>query len=243
MLSMTLPPPRHIAFIMDGNGRYAKKHGIPTIQGHAKGAEAMKDIVRLCKKIGVEYVTFWAFSTENWKRPKIWLDQYFKLADHYLEKQSAIFFDNEVRVKAIGDLKQLPASTQNLLKKLESETAHFMGMQVNIALAYGGRNELTRAMQAIGEKIKSGILSPHEISEETIEAHLDTFGMPDIDILVRTGGDHRLSNYLLYQLAYTELYFTPTLWPDLGEDEIMTILNDFSKRERRYGNYTDDISK
>lgn len=227
---------------MDGNGRYAKKHSIPTIQGHAKGAETMKSMVRLCKKIGIEHATFWALSTENWKRPKIWLDQYFKLADHYLEKQSEVFFENEVRFKAIGNLKQLPLPTQNLLQKLENETHHFQGMQVNIALSYGGRDELRRAVTHIGEKIKEGILSPESISEELITAHLDTATLPDIDILVRTGGEHRLSNFMIYQLAYSELYFTQTLWPDLSEEEIMQIAKDFSQRERRYGNYLDDTT-
>ena len=230
---------KHIAFIMDGNGRYAKKHHIPTIQGHAKGAETMKSMVRLCKKMGIKHATFWAFSTENWKRPKIWLDQYFKLADHYLAKQSEVFFENEVRFKAVGNLIQLPLSTQKLLKKLEEETKHFEGMQVNIALSYGGRDDLARAMTHIGEKIKQGIISPESISEALIAEHLDTAGLPDIDILVRTAGDQRLSNFMLYQLAYTELYFTQTLWPDLSEEEIIQIVKDFSQRERRYGNYLD----
>lgn len=236
-------PPRHIAFIMDGNGRYAKKHSLPTIAGHTKGAEVMKDMVRACKMHAIPYVTFYAFSTENWKRPTFWVKQYFKLAEHYLSHQAQIFFDEKVRVKLIGNRNQLPENILTLLTQLEKDTAHFETMQVNLAMAYGGRDEIVRGVQKIAQHVKEGTFSPEDITEEIFEKYLDTWGIPDVDILIRTSGEQRLSNYLLYQLAYAELYFTPTLWPELTEQELHAMLNNFSERERRYGTYTDFVAE
>lgn len=224
---------------MDGNGRYAKKHHLPTIEGHRKGADTLKKIVKSCLEQSIPHATFYAFSTENWKRPKLFLDQYFCLANHYLKNEKKLFIDNQVKVKAIGDLSKLPSATRTFLNELEHETAHFSKLQVNLALSYGSRDEIVRACRKIATLAKEGQLELEAIDESLFDSFLDTQGIPPVDIMIRTSGEQRLSNYLLYQMAYAELYFVDTLWPDFSEDEFLKVLSDFSHRERRYGNYSD----
>ena len=227
--------PRHVAIIMDGNGRWAKARGLPRVRGHEEGAESVRVVVRACRKLGIEALTLYAFSEENWARPKAEVSALWQLLGRFLEKERAEMLDNGIRLNAIGSLERLPEATRRQLEQTMAATAHCTDMVLTLALSYGGRQEITRAARKLCEDVAAGRLSPSEITLEVVASRLYTADLPEVDLLIRTSGEQRISNFLLWQLAYTELYFTPTLWPDFREPQLMEALWDFSRRDRRFG--------
>ena len=226
--------PNHIAIILDGNGRWAKKRGMPRSYGHVKGCENLEDICEVAKELGVKYLTVYAFSTENWKRSKEEVDGLMKLFRNYLKKCIKISQKNNMRVKVIGDVSAFDPDIQESIAKLENYSKDFTELHFQIALNYGSRDEITRAVNRMLEDQKAGKLAT-PVEEETISNYLDTAGIPDPDLMIRTSGELRLSNYLLWQLAYTEFYFTYVPWPDFKRGELVKAIEKYNERDRRYG--------
>lgn len=226
--------PNHIAIILDGNGRWAKKRGMPRSFGHVKGCENLEDICEVAKELGVKYLTVYAFSTENWKRSKEEVDGLMKLFRNYLKKCIKISQKNNMRVKVIGDITAFDSDIQESIEKLEDFSKDFTDLHFQIALNYGSRDEITRAVNRMLEDQKAGKLET-PVSEDTISDYLDTAGLPDPDLMIRTSGELRLSNYLLWQLAYSEFYFTDVPWPDFKKEELVKAIEKYNERERRYG--------
>ena len=226
--------PNHIAIILDGNGRWAKKRGMPRSYGHVKGCENLEDICEVAKELGVKYLTVYAFSTENWKRSKEEVDGLMKLFRNYLKKCIKISQKNNMRVKVIGDVSAFDPDIQESIAKLEHFSKDFTELHFQIALNYGSRDEITRAVNRMLEDQKAGKLET-PVEEETISNYLDTAGIPDPDLMIRTSGELRLSNYLLWQLAYSEFYFTDVPWPDFKRDELVKAIEKYNERDRRYG--------
>ena len=226
--------PRHIAIIMDGNGRWAKKRGLPRSAGHAVGAETFRRVARYCRSIGIEYLTVYAFSTENWKRPQEEVDAIMALLEKYVGEALESMERNHVRVKFFGDPAALPQRLQELIAQAEALSERIEGCQVNICLNYGGRDEIVRAVRRYAASVAEG--AANDIDEAAFGNLLFSAGIPDPDLLVRPGGEQRLSNFLMWQSAYSELYFTDVLWPDFGEKEVNEAIAAYQKRERRYGN-------
>ncbi len=222
--------PTHIAIIMDGNGRWAKKRSLPRTAGHAAGSKNFKDIARYCNKIGLEYLTVYAFSTENWKRPKEEVDNIMKIFKDYLE-DAKNFKDENIKVRFIGDRSVLDPDIIRLMKEAEDASADATGLKLNIAINYGGRDEIVHAVKDI---VKSGI-SADDITEQTISERLYTAGQPDPDFIIRPSGEYRLSNYLIWQSAYAEYWFSDILWPDFKPKDLDRAIDDFNKRNRRFG--------
>ena len=220
--------PSHIAIIMDGNGRWAKEQGLNRTAGHEEGAKTVRKITQYCSDIGIKYLTLYAFSTENWERPKLEVEFLMKLLERYLKKELDVYLKNNIRFKAIGDLSRFSKSLQKTIFETQDKTANCSGLTQVLALNYGSKNEIIRAVKKLNEL-------QLEVSEENLESCLDTAGMGDVDVLIRTSGEVRLSNYLLWQNAYAEMFFTQTYWPDFNEAELDDILSDFAKRERRFG--------
>ena len=218
----------HIAMIMDGNGRWAKERGLKRTAGHEEGAKTVRKITEYCASIGIRYLTLYAFSTENWERPKLEVEFLMKLLEKYLKNELEVYLRNNIRFKAIGDLSRFSKSLQKTISNTEEKTSHCKGLTQVLALNYGSKNEIIRAIKKLNEQ-------KLEVTEENLESCLDTAGIPAVDILIRTSGEVRLSNYLLWQNAYAEMFFTQTFWPDFTESELDDILSDFSKRERRFG--------
>ncbi len=233
--------PRHIAIIMDGNGRWAKKQGKVRVFGHNKGVETVKEITEACAKIGVDYLTLYAFSTENWKRPKREVDALMKLLVSSIKKEINTLHDNSIRLFAIGDIASLPPKTRKELSKAIADTQHHTRMQLNLALSYSARWELTNAVRAIVEEAMSGKIKVEDIDEELVSGHLTTRGMPDPELMIRTSGEQRLSNYLLWQLAYAEFVFSPKLWPDFTSEDLYEAIYDYQNRERRFGKISEQL--
>ncbi|MBR0433525.1 MAG: isoprenyl transferase [Bacteroidaceae bacterium] len=236
--------PQHIAIIMDGNGRWAKQRGLPRTAGHAQGVEAVKRITEECVRLGVKYLTLYTFSTENWNRPADEISALMGLVLTNLEEE--IFMKNNVRFRVIGDIKRLPADVQKRLWEVMEHTADNDAMTMVVALSYSARWEITKAMKDIVWELKQtnltrATIDPEDITEEVIANHLETYFMPDPDLLIRTGGEQRISNYLLWQIAYSELYFCNTFWPDFDEQALQTAIADFQQRERRYGMTSEQI--
>ena len=226
--------PNHIAIILDGNGRWAKKRGMPRSYGHVKGCENLEDICEVAKELGVKYLTVYAFSTENWKRSKEEVDGLMKLFRNYLKKCIKISQKNNMRVKVIGDVSAFDPDIQESIAKLENFSKDFTELHFQIALNYGSRDEITRAVNRMLEDQKAGKLET-PVEEETISNYLDTAGIPDPDLMIRTSGELRLSNYLLWQLAYSEFYFTDVPWPDFKKEELVKAIEKYNERDRRYG--------
>lgn len=226
--------PNHIAIILDGNGRWAKKRGMPRSFGHVKGCENLEDICEVTKELGVKYLTVYAFSTENWKRSKEEVDGLMKLFRNYLKKCIKISQKNNMRVKVIGDITAFDSDIQESIEKLEDFSKDFTDLHFQIALNYGSRDEITRAVNRMLEDQKAGKLET-PVSEDTISGYLDTAGLPDPDLMIRTSGELRLSNYLLWQLAYSEFYFTDVPWPDFKKEELVKAIEKYNERDRRYG--------
>ena len=226
--------PNHIAIILDGNGRWAKKRGMPRSFGHVKGCENLEDICEVAKELGVKYLTVYAFTTENWKRSKEEVDGLMKLFRNYLKKCIKISQKNNMRVKVIGDITAFDSDIQESIEKLEDFSKDFTDLHFQIALNYGSRDEITRAVNRMLEDQKAGKLET-PVSEDTISGYLDTAGLPDPDLMIRTSGELRLSNYLLWQLAYSEFYFTDVPWPDFKKEELVKAIEKYNERDRRYG--------
>ena len=226
--------PNHIAIILDGNGRWAKKRGMPRSFGHVKGCENLEDICEVAKELGVKYLTVYAFSTENWKRSKEEVDGLMKLFRNYLKKCIKISQKNNMRVKVIGDITAFDSDIQESIEKLEDFSKDFTDLHFQIALNYGSRDEIARAVNRMLEDQKAGKLET-PVSEDTISGYLDTAGLPDPDLMIRTSGELRLSNYLLWQLAYSEFYFTDVPWPDFKKEELVKAIEKYNERDRRYG--------
>ena len=226
--------PNHVAIILDGNGRWAKSKGMPRGYGHIKGCENLERICEVAKELGIKYLTVYAFSTENWKRSKEEVEGLMKLFRNYLKKCMKLSKENKMRVKVIGDPSAFDEDIQKSIVEVEAYSSQFDELHFQIALNYGSRDEITRAVNKMLEDQKNGILTA-PVTEETISSYLDTAGIPDPDLLIRTSGEQRLSNYLMWQLAYTEFYFTEVPWPDFNKEELVKAIEKFNKRDRRYG--------
>ena len=227
--------PNHVAIILDGNGRWAKKKGMPRTYGHVKGCENLEKICSVAKELGVKYLTVYAFSTENWKRSKEEVDALMKLFRNYMKKCITISRDNKMQVRVIGDPTAFDPDLQEKIKELEEYSSQYDELYFQIALNYGSRDEIKRAVQKMAEDVKAEKLNPEEISEQTISDYLDTKGLPDPDLLIRTSGEERLSNFLMWQLAYTEFYFTDVAWPDFNKAEFEKAIAKYNQRDRRFG--------
>ena len=227
--------PNQVAIILDGNGRWAKKKGMPRTYGHVKGCENLEKICSVAKELGVKYLTVYAFSTENWKRSKEEVDALMKLFRNYMKKCIKISRDNKMQVRVIGDPTAFDPDLQEKIKELEEYSSQYDELYFQIALNYGSRDEIKRAVQKMAEDVKAEKLNPEEISERTISDYLDTKGLPDPDLLIRTSGEERLSNFLMWQLAYTEFYFTDVAWPDFNKAEFEKAIAKYNQRDRRFG--------
>ena len=227
--------PAHIAVIMDGNGRWAQKRNLPHMAGHNAGMQAMKEIVKASSTFGVKYLTVYAFSTENWKRSPAEVSGIFKLLVLYVEKELKELHENNVKIKILGDYEKLPAEAVKSLERSLETTKNNTGLQFNIALNYGGRDEILRSVRKLAKGVESGEFTADGITEDMISENLDTAGVPDPDLLIRTSGEMRLSNYLLWQCAYSEFVFTDVLWPDFSREEYEKTIDIFQNRKRRFG--------
>jgi undecaprenyl diphosphate synthase len=227
--------PRHVAIIMDGNGRWAQRRGLSRVEGHKRGKDAVREVVEASQEIGLEYLTLYAFSTENWQRPASEVQALMSLLRHYLRAELHKLLKNNVRLLAIGDFSRLPAAVRQPLEEAIRLTQNNDGLTVTLAVSYGSREEIVAAMRMLATAVQEGRLAPHDINEHVLTKFLWTAGVPDPDLLIRTSGEFRLSNFLLWQLAYTEIYVTETLWPDFGRAEFFRALIDYQSRERRFG--------
>ncbi len=227
--------PQHVAIIMDGNGRWAKARGLPRTAGHKKGADALRRTLDNCSKAGVRYLTIYAFSSENWKRPSDEINDLMQLLQHYLHQELENLHEKSVRLRFIGDLSRLDSEICEQLKYASDLTKNNKNFHLTIALSYGSRQEIVQTAQKLAQQAVDGKITPAQITEELFSNNLDTSELPELDLLIRTGGEKRLSNFLLWQSAYTEFYFSDTLWPDFDKADLISALNDFTKRERRYG--------
>jgi undecaprenyl diphosphate synthase len=221
---------KHIAIVMDGNGRWAQAKGLNRTKGHSQGANVVRDITTYASNIGLEYLTLYAFSTENWKRPKLEVDFLMKLLEKWLKQELPLYIENNVRFETIGDLSKLPKSTQKMIKKTKEKTAHHTGLTQILAINYGAKDEIIRAIRSIdsAEDIEN-------ITEKKFDKLLDTKNIPAVDIFIRTGGDRRISNFLLWQIAYAEIFFLDKMWPDFTKNDLEDILKEFEMIERRFG--------
>jgi undecaprenyl diphosphate synthase len=226
---------------MDGNGRWAKERGLPRIEGHRRGAEAVKRTLKAAQENGVEIITLYAFSVENWNRPKDEVDALMNLLDRFLADQLPELIKRKIRLRVIGRYEELPAHIQKRLRETEHATAHFTNHTLALALNYGARTEVIDAVKAIAHAVQAGTLNPDELDYNTFRDYLYTSDLPDPDLVIRTSGEARLSNFLLLQAAYAEIYFTPVLWPDFDESEFKVALNDYACRERRYGKTAEQL--
>lgn len=231
--------PVHIACIMDGNGRWAKGRGLPRVAGHREGVESVRDITEACAQLGVQHLTLYTFSTENWQRPRAEVTALMELLVRTLRREVERLRRNGIRLHTLGDLDRLPPRCAAELREAEAITAEESRMTLHLALSYSGRWELARAAQRLAAQVAAGTLAPEAITEDRLAAHLDTAGMPDPDLLIRTGGDFRISNFLLWQLAYTEIHVTNAYWPDFRREALYAALDDFQHRERRFGRVLD----
>jgi len=227
--------PRHIAIIMDGNGRWAKKKSLSRISGHIKGVDAVREIVTACREIGIKVLTLYAFSIENWRRPEEEVMALMELLKEYLLKEAEEMVQNNIRLYAIGRIEDLSPDVRNTLQEAIKKTEQCDGMILNLALSYGGRSEILHAVQGMLSDLQKGKIKPEEITLQRFPQYLWTRGIPDPDLLIRTSGEFRISNFLLWQIAYTELYVTDTLWPDFDREELLKAIADYQSRERRFG--------
>lgn len=227
--------PRHVAIIMDGNGRWAKRQRKPRLYGHKVGVDSVQNIVECSTEWGIEVLTLYAFSTENWKRPADEVGGLMGLLKNYLQKELKRMLQNRIRLTCIGDIEKLPSDVREVLEKTMADTASNDKLTLNLALSYGGRAELVAGVKEIASAFRDGAITLDEIDEPCIDSHLYTAGLPDPDLLIRTGGEARLSNFLLWQASYAEIYFTDTMWPEFRADAFATAIGEYQGRERRYG--------
>ncbi len=233
--------PKHVAIIMDGNGRWARQRARDRSFGHTEGVNSVNLITRLSSDLGIGYLTLYAFSTENWNRPQPEVEALMHLIGWTICKETPDLVKNNVKINLLGEIDRLPAEVRANLEEGCRATAHCTGLNLQICLSYSARWEMTDAVRRLAQKVANGELKSDEITEETISNALTTHGMPDPDLLIRTGGEHRISNFLLWQIAYSELYFTPVLWPEFGRDEYVKALLDYQNRERRFGMTSDQV--
>jgi undecaprenyl diphosphate synthase len=229
------PVPRHVAVIMDGNGRWAQRQGLPRVRGHEAGADSVREIVRVCGELGVEALTLFSFSTENWRRPEDEVEALMTLLARYLTDETVELMQNSVRLQGIGELERLPPHVRGLLDQVTAFTAKNSGLRLTLALSYGARAEIVRAVRGLAAQVRDGTLTPEAITEQSVSDSLYTAGLPDPDLLIRTSGEMRLSNFLLWQCAYAEIYVTETLWPDFRRPQLEEAIAWFASRERRFG--------
>lgn len=229
------PLPEHIAVIMDGNGRWARERGFRRVHGHKEGIHAVRDTTEACAELGVSHLTLYTFSTENWNRPAREVNALMQLLINALQKEAQTFHDNNIRLNAVGNVDMLPSGCQDELNALMAETASYDRMTLTLALSYSGKWDITEAVRRIAEDVQEGRISPDDVNEEIISNRLSTAGIPDPDLLIRTGGERRISNYMLWQMAYTELVFASVYWPDFRRNHLFDAIRDFQDRERRFG--------
>jgi undecaprenyl diphosphate synthase len=235
--------PKHVAIIMDGNGRWAKQKGLLRTLGHENGTKSVKTTVETCAKLGIENLTLYAFSTENWNRPKLEVDTLMKLLVRSLKNELKTLQDNNIRLNSIGNLSKLPVPIRKELQEVIDKTKNNSRMTLTLALSYGSREELINVVKNISNKVKNNIISIDTIDESIINQHLYTHNLPDVDLLIRTSGEHRISNFLLWQIAYSELFFTEVLWPDFTEENLYEAIISYQKRERRFGKTSEQIKQ
>jgi undecaprenyl diphosphate synthase len=233
--------PRHIAIIMDGNGRWAQKRGNQRVFGHKNALAAVRDTVEAAAEIGIEYLTLYAFSTENWKRPKSEVDALMSLLVTTINAETKTLLDNNIKLHTIGDTASLPGRVRNQLSLAINRTSNNTGLNLILALSYGSRWEIVQAIKKLLKEVQTGNINPDDLDESKFSNYLDTAGFPDPELIIRTSGEYRVSNFLLWQIAYTELYFTPTLWPDFRRENLYEAIHSFQNRERRFGKTTDQI--
>jgi undecaprenyl diphosphate synthase len=233
--------PGHIAIIMDGNGRWAKKRGNQRIFGHKNGVAAVRDTVEACAEVGIKYLTLYAFSTENWNRPKIEIDALMMLLVQTIHSETSTLHKNNVKLNAIGNLSSLPKDVEKQLNSAISKTSHNTGLTLTLALSYSSRWEILEAIRAIAQKAELGTLKAADITYDVVSKHLATADMPDPELMIRTSGEYRISNFLLWQLAYAEMHFTDTLWPDFRREDLYKAIVDYQKRERRFGKISEQV--
>mgnify|MGYP006081597441 CR=1 FL=1 len=233
--------PKHVAIIMDGNGRWAKKRGLLRVFGHEKGANAVRETIEAASSTGVTHLTLYAFSTENWNRPKIEVDKLMKLLVSSLKKEFKSLHENEIRLCAIGNLNSLPSKAYKELNEVIEKTKNNKKLVLTLALSYGSRNEIVKTVKEIANKVKNNIISIENIDDSIINEHLYTRNLPDVDLLIRTSGEQRISNFLLWQLAYAELYFTDVLWPDFKKEDLYKAILNYQNRERRFGKTSEQL--
>jgi undecaprenyl diphosphate synthase len=233
--------PKHLAIIMDGNGRWAKKQGMLRAIGHENGTKSVRTTVEACAKLGIENLTLYAFSTENWNRPKLEVDLLMKLLINSLKKELATLVKNNIKLNSIGNLENLPKSVQKELIEVIEKTKNNTRMTLTLALSYGSREEIINAVKKISDKVKNNIISIDSIDDSIFNKHLYTHNLPDVDLVIRTSGEHRISNFLLWQIAYAEFYFTDVLWPDFSEENLYEAIISYQKRERRFGKTSEQI--
>ncbi len=233
--------PQHIAVIMDGNGRWAKKQGLLRVAGHQKGTDSVRETVEACAELGIKHLTLYAFSTENWNRPKIEVKTLMKILVSSLRKELTNFEKNNIKLNTIGCIESLPEKAQVELNEVISKTANNTAMTLTLALSYGAREELIQTMKIIAEKTKNNEIGIDQINEDLVNKHLYTVNLPDVDLMIRTSGEQRISNFLLWQMAYAEFYFTPTLWPDFKKEDLFEAIFTYQKRERRFGKTSEQL--
>ena len=235
--------PKHLAIIMDGNGRWAKQRGKQRIFGHSNGVKSVREVVEECARLGIEYLTLFAFSTENWSRPEDEVNVLMKLLVTSLKKEFKKLAENNIVLKTIGNTAALPEVVQKELAFVIEKTKNNSGMNLTLALNYGAREEITQAFRSLAVKVKNSIISPEKVDQSVINEHLYTRNMPEVDLLIRSSGEKRISNFLLWQIAYAELYFTKVLWPDFRKEELHNALLNYENRERRFGKTSEQLSK
>ena len=227
--------PRHVAIVMDGNGRWARERGKTRLAGHRAGGDAVREVVEAAAELGIEVLTLYGFSTENWRRPKVEVTGLFRLLQRFLKKETPALVKNGIGFRAIGRRDRMPAGTVREIERTEAATADGGRMILCLAIDYGARDEIVDAARALAGRAAEGTLRPEDIDREALEGHLYTGGMPPVDLLIRTGGEYRVSNFLLWQISYAELYFTPVYWPDFREEEFLEAVAEYSRRKRRFG--------
>ncbi|ROQ93537.1 isoprenyl transferase [Desulfosoma caldarium] len=235
--------PRHVAIIMDGNGRWAKKRLLNRVAGHEAGAESVRAVIETARKIGLSYLTLYAFSKENWQRPEKEIQALWQLFRRFVRSERPRMIENEIRVRHMGDSDGIPQDVYAEFQALIRDTAHFDKLTVNLALNYGGRHEIAQAARRFAEEVRAGLRAPEEMTPEVLGSYLMTADMPDPDLVIRTSGECRVSNFLLWQIAYAELYITDTLWPDFREAEFVEALREYQRRERRFGKTSEQLSE
>jgi len=235
--------PQHIAVIMDGNGRWAAQRGLPRMAGHTEGIKSVREMITLCGEVGIRSLTIFAFSQENWKRPVPEINALMMLLEKYLQMEMEALVEKGARFRAIGRVNSLPGSAQAWVRKVEQATDHCDRLNLTVALSYGSRSEIVDAVRRLASDVRRGAVEPDQIDESLLEGYLSTYGLPDPDLLIRTSGETRISNFLLWQLAYTEMYFTPILWPDFRRREALLALLDYQRRERRFGKTRDQLQE